>query len=57
MGLYTVEMRFGGDMDVETDGQGVTGQWLTDQSGGRVIYEMFNTVVVVLLGGMHVAWR
>jgi len=32
---------------------------LTDRIGGgeRVIYEMFNTVVVVLLGSMHVAWR
>jgi hypothetical protein len=31
---------------------------LTDRRRGeRVIYEMFNTVVVVLLRGMHVAWR
>ena len=30
MGLYTVEMRFGGDMDVETDGQGITGRWKID---------------------------
>ena len=27
MGLYTLEMRFGGDMDLETDGQGITGHW------------------------------
>ena len=31
---------------------------LTDRMvGERVIYEMFNTGVIVLLGGMHVAWR
>jgi ICE2 len=27
LGLYTVEMRFSGDMDVETNGQGITGHW------------------------------
>jgi len=27
MGLYVVEMRFGGDMDVETNGKGITGHW------------------------------
>jgi ICE2 len=27
LGLYAVEMRFGGDMDVETNGQGITGHW------------------------------
>jgi hypothetical protein len=30
MGLYTVEMRFGGDMDIETDGKGITGRWKVD---------------------------
>ena len=27
LGLYTFEMRFGGDMDLETDGEGITGHW------------------------------
>lgn len=27
LGLYTLEMRFNGDMDLETDGQGITGHW------------------------------
>ena len=27
LGLYALEMRFGGDMDLETDGQGITGHW------------------------------
>ena len=27
LGLYTLEMRFSGDMDLETDGEGITGHW------------------------------
>jgi len=27
LGLYTLEMRFGGDMDLEGDGEGITGHW------------------------------
>jgi hypothetical protein len=27
LGLYTLEMRFGADMDLEGDGEGITGHW------------------------------
>jgi len=27
MALYTIEMRLGGDMDLEGDGEGITGHW------------------------------
>jgi len=27
LGLYTLEMRFAGDMDLEIDGEGITGHW------------------------------
>ena len=30
LGLYTLEMLFGGDIDLETDGQGITGRWKVD---------------------------
>jgi hypothetical protein len=27
LGLYTLEMIYGGDMDLEGDGEGITGHW------------------------------
>jgi ICE2 len=30
LGLYTLEMRFGEDMDLEENGQGITGHWKVD---------------------------
>ena len=27
LGLYALEMRFGGEMDLDADGEGITGHW------------------------------
>jgi hypothetical protein len=30
LGLYTLEMQFEGDLDIETNGEGITGHWKVD---------------------------